>query len=196
MIASDFYVRCLEQASFVMQRVQPEQFGSQTPDTDWNVHTLANHMLYELAWVPEILAGSTIAEVGAKYDGDLVGDGTTVPLGERWEQSADLARASVQATNLEAPAHLSYTDTSVEEYLLEAGSDQLIHAWDLGTAIGVEVKFDPEMAQVVYDRILPDAGNMAATGLFKPVLQVPAEADLQTKLLALYGRDARWRPER
>jgi hypothetical protein len=35
---------------------------------------IINYHAYDDAWVPEVLAGKTIAEVGMKWDGDLLGD--------------------------------------------------------------------------------------------------------------------------
>lgn len=186
MDAKELFKRSIAQATQVVDKVEPTDFSAPTPDADWDVRTLAAHMLYELSWTADIVQGRTAAEVGDKYEGDLMGE----RLAQSWETAATSARAAIERADLQATAHLSYGDVTVEDYLIEAASDQLIHAWDLGTAINLPVRFDPEVTQAVYDKTLPRLGGMRASGLFGEPVDVPDNADLQTKLLALYGRRA------
>jgi uncharacterized protein (TIGR03086 family) len=178
------FKNCLGQASNVVSQVKTSQFKDPTPDTEWDVAALTRHMLYELSWVADILDGKTVAEVGNKYDTDLIGN----DLKKNWQAAADKALASLDRVGLNQPIHLSYGDFKASHYIQEQANDQLIHAWDLGSAIGVEVKFDPDIAEFLYQAALPRQSEMAATGLFAPAIKVPASADIQTKLLALFGR--------
>ena len=68
------FKNCLGQASNVVSQVKTSQFKDPTPDTEWDVAALTRHMLYELSWVADILDGKTVAEVGNKYDTDLIGN--------------------------------------------------------------------------------------------------------------------------
>ncbi len=43
-----------------------------TPCTDWTVHDLVNHVVNEQLWVEPLIQGSSIAEVGDRFDGDLI----------------------------------------------------------------------------------------------------------------------------
>ena len=193
--ANEFYNECLAQATMVVKQVRTDQFALPTPDIEWNVRDLVTHMLYELEWVPDIVEGKTIQEVGNKYGGDLFGE-SDIDLATEWELAATKAEQAVNDADLDATAHLSYGNVSMEKYLREAGSDQLIHAWDLGQAIGVTVTFDPDIAESIYDDAKERVGEMRASGLFAPPKQAPETADIQTKLLALYGRSAdTWREE-
>jgi len=186
----DLFKRAMAQATQVIAKVAPADFKLPTPDTEWNVRRLIKHMLYELSWTADIVHGATMAEVGDKYDGNLIGES----LPAAWQAAANAAEQAIDRCDLNSIAHLSYADRTVAEYLKEAASDQLIHSWDLGVAIGQKVKFDPDIAQLIYDDTLPGAPTMSATGLFAPVLKVAENAPLQTKLLALYGRDSGWQP--
>ena len=56
------------------RKIGPEQWSGPTPCTEWDVRTLVNHVAGEYLWVPEMLAGKTIADVGDRLDGDLLGD--------------------------------------------------------------------------------------------------------------------------
>ena len=177
---------CLAQATDVVTRVEPSQFDQPTPDTEWDVRQLAGHMLSELSWLPDLLTGQTVEAVGTKYDGDLIGS----DLAGNWQTRADLASAMVAGVKLDQIVHLSYGNFPAEHYIHEQANDQLIHAWDLGTAIGVDVKFDQAVATELYRAAWPRRDQLAASGLFAPALSVPDSADIQTKLLALFGRRA------
>ena len=180
----DLFKNCLAKASSVISQVKTSQYQDPTPDTEWNVKKLAGHMLYELSWAADILNGKTVGEIGTKYDTDLIGD----DLQKNWQTAAMKALISLGKVNPEQIIHLSYGDFKASHYIQEQANDQLIHAWDLGTAIGVEVKFDPDIAEFLYEAALPRQPEMAATGLFAPAIKVPEPADIQTKLLALFGR--------
>jgi hypothetical protein len=56
------------------------------------------------------------------------------------------------------------------------------------------VRFDPELAEAVYENTLPDMKGIQASGLFAPPVPVPENADTQTRLIALFGRDPGWPP--
>src|SRR5262249_706974 len=45
-----------------------------TVDSEWSVRDLVNHLVYEDLWAPPLLAGSTIAEIGDQFEGDVLGD--------------------------------------------------------------------------------------------------------------------------
>ncbi len=190
MDGAQLFRRALEQATALVGGVRPSQFGLATPCTEWDVRALAGHMLYELCWVPDLTRGATIAEVGDRYDGDLIGR----DLMASWRRAADAALIAVEGCAPTAIAHLSFADVSNDAYLRQVGGDELIHSWDLGVATGALVRFDPELAQAVYENTLPDLKGMQASGLFAPPLPVPEAADSQTRLVALFGRDPGWQP--
>lgn len=190
MDARELFTRCLDRATRTFRQLTPDDYKKPTPDTEWNAKVLAGHMLYELSWIPDLLAGKTIAAVGNKYDGDLLGD---TPV-ENWEEAAALAKGEVKLADLQGKAHVSYGKVSNEDYLRQVSGDLLIHSWDLAAALGLDRALDPEAVRAVYEGMLPVAPSLSESGLFKPSLSVSPDADVQTKLLALTGRDASWQP--
>jgi uncharacterized protein (TIGR03086 family) len=185
---TQLYEEALDQATEIINQVSPADYEKPTPDTDWDVHDLVNHMLNELCWAADIVEGSTLAEVGEKYDGDLAEDGTH--LQKSWQDAAEAARHAVRVADPVDVAHVSYDDITVDEYLAQAGVDQLIHSWDLAQAIDVPVEFDPELAEAAYRYLLPQKDGLYETGLFAKPVPVTEDADIQTRLLALTGRQA------
>jgi len=189
MTVKELYLYALGEATKVVQEVDPEQMEFPTPDTEWSVYDLLQHITYELAWAADIVTGKTIAEVGDKYEGVLFNSDL---LGV-WEHYEPITRAAVEACDESGTAHLSYTDKTVGEYLLEAANDQLVHAWDLSEAIGVDVDFDEKITQWLYEHALARKDEFTGSGLFAPSVTVPDTSGSLIKLLALLGRSKNWR---
>jgi uncharacterized protein (TIGR03086 family) len=80
--------------------------------------------------------------------------------------------------------HLSFGDVPGREYLGQLTADHVIHAWDLARGIGGDDRLDPELVEFVHDFMAPQVDQWRAAGVFGPAVDVPADADLQTKLLA------------
>ena len=169
----------------LVHRVEGSQWGDQTPCSDWDVRALVNHLVYEARWAPPLLEGKTIEEVGSKFDGDLLGDDP--------KQSYDDALAALSAAvnapgALEGDVHLSYGDTPASEYLSQLTGDFVVHAWDLARGIGADDTLDPELVSWVYEQAKPQAEMLAASGMFGEPVDVPDDADEQTRMLAFFGR--------
>src|SRR6516164_5416342 len=56
-----------------VRQIGDHQWQAATPDEDWSVRDLVNHVAGEDQWAPPLLAGSTIAEVGDRFEGDVLG---------------------------------------------------------------------------------------------------------------------------
>lgn len=188
MDAKELFAQALAQATEIIDHVETEDYHKPTPDRDWRVRELSGHMLYELCWVPEVLAGKTMDDVGQCYDGDLIGDA----LQANWHAALERALAAVAQVRMKQTVHTTQGEISAEEYVRQVGSDQLIHAWDLGESIGVPVRFGTVLADAVHDYLLPQVHTWQGDGLFAPPVPVPDTADIQTKLLAVTGRRVNW----
>jgi uncharacterized protein (TIGR03086 family) len=163
------------------------QWHDPTPDTEWDVRMLVNHVTVEQLWVPPLVRGSSIADVGSRFDGDQLGDDPVAV----WDAavSASLG-AFAEPGTLERTVTLAGGERAVAEYCWEMTTDALIHSWDLARGIGRDETLDADLADLVYERTLPVAEHLQETGLFAPPVPVPADAPLQTKLLAIFGRRA------
>ncbi|MFD9126815.1 TIGR03086 family metal-binding protein [Kitasatospora sp. NPDC059571] len=157
-----------------------------TPCTEWNVRDLVNHLTVEQLWVPEMLAGRTVAEVGDRFDGDVLG---ADPAGA-WEAAAAAARAAfAEPGAMERTVQLSYGPRPAVEYCREMIVDGVVHAWDLAVGVGGDRAMDPEAAEFALAAVAPIADALASSGMFGPPVAVPADAGPQSRLLALLGRD-------
>lgn len=183
----DLFDRAVDEFDARVQQVGDEQWDAPTPCTEWNVRDLVNHLVYEDKWVPPLLDGKTIAEVGDEFEGDLLGDD---PKGS-WDTAAvEAKRAAGRAGVEERTVHLSYGDVPGRRYITELLADHVIHAWDLARGIDGDDKLDPELVEFVYERFKPHKQELRASGVYGDRVEVADDADTQTKLLALVGRKA------
>jgi len=168
--------------------VGSDQWAGATPCAEWDVRALVNHVVGELRWIPPLLAGQTIAEVGDRLAGDLLGDNPQ----RAWAEAADDALAAAgQPGALARTVHLSYGDSKADEYLSELTADVVIHTWDLASAIRADERLDPELLAFAGAILEPRVEAWRSAGAFGAAIDVPAGADAQTKFLALVGRSAR-----
>jgi uncharacterized protein (TIGR03086 family) len=165
--------------------VGSDQWDLPTPDTDWDVRELVNHLLVEALWAPPLLEGRTIAEVGDRFDGDQLGDD---PVGA-WTAASRAAVAAARAPGaLDRTVHVSFGDIPGREYVSQLLCDHVIHAWDLARAVGADEDLDPVLVERVHGYLAPQAGDWRAAGVFGPQVDVPPDAEPQAQLLGLTGR--------
>jgi uncharacterized protein (TIGR03086 family) len=168
-----------------VHRIGPTDWDSPTPCTEWSVRDLVGHLVYEQLWVPDMLAGKTMAEVGDKYDGDQVGDDPK----RVWTESSRAARAALLALDsLDRTVHLSYGDADATEYGWQLTTDLAVHGWDLATALGAEAGMGDELALAVLAYVEPNFAAWSGSSMFADPVPVPDGADTETRLVSLLGR--------
>ena len=168
-----------------MHKIGPTDWDAPTPCTDWTVRDLVGHLVGEQLWVPDLLAGRTIAEVGDRYDGDQLGED---PLGA-WQTSSEAARAAwLSPGALDQTVHLSYGDERAEEYCWQMTIDLAVHGWDLATALGVAAGIPDELANTLLAYAEPQVPVWSGLSLFAEPVEVPEDAAPGSRLVALLGR--------
>lgn len=162
-----------------------DRWHDPTPDTEWDVRALANHVIGEDLWAPPLLQGLTIAEVGDRFDGDQLGDD---PLAA-WTAAAAASIAAVSADGaLDRTVHVSFGDISGREYVSQLTCDHLIHGWDMARALGIDETLDAELVEFAAETLGPQVEGWRRAGVFGPGIELPAGASAQDQLLALTGR--------
>jgi uncharacterized protein (TIGR03086 family) len=156
-----------------------------TPDTEWNVRMLVLHVVQEQQWVPQLLAGRTIQQ--AKRHLDRLGD----DLRAEWRLYSLAATAAWDEARPDALVSLSYDTVTVLDYLREQTSDVTIHAWDLARATGANETLEPALVEAVWTVFEPQKEALSASGLYALPVKLPDDAPLQSRLLAITGRDDR-----
>jgi uncharacterized protein (TIGR03086 family) len=172
-----------------VHQVRPEQWLDWTPCAGWTVRDLVNHLVNEDRWAVELMAGATIAEVGDRFDGDLLG---TDPVGVVTEAAKQAEAAVSEPGALERKVQLSFGETSADEYVRQLLAENLIHSWDLAAAIGADRRLDPELVRFCAEWFVGREELFRDAGLIGPRIDLPTPAGKQDRLLAAYGRDPAW----
>lgn len=169
--------------------VDDEQWDRPTPCSEWDVRALVNHNAAENRWARELMAGATVEDVGDRYEGDVLGGDPVAGFAA----SADAAREAFEDDDaLERTVHLSFGEVPGGMYLGQRITDLLVHGWDLAVATGQDPRIDEDLARWAWEANEPFRELIAAAPVFDDPVEVPDDADAQTKLLGLLGRD-RWR---
>jgi uncharacterized protein (TIGR03086 family) len=183
----ELHRRAVEEFDARVRAVGDDQWGLATPCSDWNVRQLVNHLVYENRWTVPLMGGGTIAEVGERYEGDLLGDD---PRGA-WDESSKEAVQSVLADGaLERVVDTSSGPTPAREYVSQLFADHLIHAWDLARAVGADERLDPELVDACATWFASMEAVYRAIGAIGDRPETPPGTDAQTTLLAAFGRSA------
>jgi uncharacterized protein (TIGR03086 family) len=177
--------RALAEFGRRVHEVGADQWGCPTPCRDWEVRNLVNHLVAEQLWVPPLLAGKRIADLGAGFAaGDVLGADPVAA----WDAAAEATLAAfAEPGALERTVHLSYADRPGEEYVREMLFDLVVHSWDLARGISADDTLDPDLVEAVYAQIEPDT-DLASSGLFDAPVPVPDDAGEQARLIAFTGR--------
>jgi uncharacterized protein (TIGR03086 family) len=156
--------RAVQEFDARVRAVGDDQWELPTPCSDWNVRQLVNHLVYEDRWTVPLMEGSTLAEVGDRYEGDLLGDDPKAA----WAEASSEAVRSVQADGaLDRTVDLSSGPTPAPEYVNQLFADQACATWF--------AEMEP---------------HYRAAGAIGDRPEVPPDADAQTRLLAAFGRIA------
>jgi uncharacterized protein (TIGR03086 family) len=170
-----------------VRAVPDDRWEAPTPCTEWSVRDLVGHLVTEQLWVPPLLAGQTIEQVGDQFEGDQLGDDPVAA----WRAAADAARrAWLEPGVLQRQVHLSYGTEKATNYGWQMTLDLAVHGWDLATGIGVDYRIPDELAGDLLTIFSDLISQWQSSGLFAAPEPVSAHADAHTRLLALVGRRA------
>jgi uncharacterized protein (TIGR03086 family) len=162
-------------------------WGEDSVCEGWTVRELVNHVVTGNWWAMELVDGKTIAEVGDRYDGDVLGED---PLAA-YQASAAAATAAFRAPGaMEAPCAVSYGPVPGSVYCGHRFIDVLIHGWDVGASTGQDTALPADLVEACWVVLEPQRDMLAGSGLFGTAQPVEGDTDRQTALLAVLGRRA------
>jgi uncharacterized protein (TIGR03086 family) len=164
----------------------PEWFETGRDQDDLTLRKIINYHAYDEAWVPDVLDGKMIDEVGEKFDGDLLGSDPRASY-------AKLVESAIQAVEAiedpEEDVHLSYGDFPTSEYLKHVTSFRGFRSYDIARLIGVDTTLPPKLVQGMWDELSPEIEEWRKLGVYGPPVPVASDAPLQARLLGMSGRN-------
>ncbi|CAM4104807.1 TIGR03086 family protein [Kibdelosporangium persicum] len=164
----------------------PPIFDMEGANKPLPVRQVVNHHVYDDAWIPDMLAGRTMDEVGRdRYDGDLLGDD---PHGNI-QRFADAAMAAARkADDRDWMVHCGYGDVPAWDYFWQLNIARGLAAHDLARHIGVPSPITEELARGMYEGTAPSADMWHSFGVFRTPVAVAEDASWRDRFLALTGR--------
>jgi uncharacterized protein (TIGR03086 family) len=182
---AELHAQALDATGRIVRGVPADHWDAPTPCAGWDARTLVNHLVAGNLWAAELAAGGTIDGVGARLDGDLLGDDPAAA----YAQSAAAAEAVFRRFGaLDAPCAVSYGPVPGSVYAGHRFLDVLVHGWDLAVATGQNYALDPKLMDACRQIIEPQLEAFRSAGALGPQVAVPAAASEQTRFLALLGR--------
>lgn len=161
--------------------VPADGWANPTPCDGWVARDVVRHLV---EWVPPFLASGAALELtaGPSVDADPLGAWTSL----NGQLQAVLEDPEMSARQFEHPQAGSHRlDDAIGMFIL---GDVLVHTWDLARAVGLDDTLDANEAQRMVAGLEPLGDMLSKSGHYNAIVSVPADADTQTKLLALTGR--------
>lgn len=169
--------RAYRHAEAVISRIPPGAMDRPTPCPEWDVRALLRHLVGAVAAFPEMLRGEP-----PDWSANLVGDDAVASF----RTAADANLAAWRAPGaLDTPVGMLPGMRLFDLNLVDA----VVHTWDLATATDQDSRIDAELAEQVFAtwRAAPLDRSRAA-GAFGPEVEVPPDAPITDRLVALLGR--------
>ncbi|HET6954332.1 MAG TPA: TIGR03086 family metal-binding protein [Acidimicrobiales bacterium] len=191
MHVTDLHRRSVEDFVAAVATVKDAHWDAPTPCPDWDVRALVNHVVYEDLWTVPMMEGATIAEVGDRFEGDMLGADPAAAARAAGDTATIAAASGIVAGRT---VHLSFGDTPAEEYAYQLAADHIIHGWDLAAAIGADRAVDPALVEALAAWFAEREELYRGAGV---IGERPAGAPVDTPLDALlvaFGRDPGWAP--
>lgn len=181
--------RTVDAASRLIAGVGSDELSRPTPCSDWDVKALLNHMIGGNYAFAEALAGKKI-EPPAQMP-DLVGGDPGMAYARSAAHMMDAWRSPGA---LQRTLALPFGDIPAAVGINVILMDQLVHSWDLATALGRAYAMEADLAEVALQTLQQTVRpEYRGPGMpFAHEVPCPADAPVQERLLAFTGRNPRF----
>jgi uncharacterized protein (TIGR03086 family) len=159
----------------------PDRWDDVAPVEGWVARDVVGHLV---EWFPAFLEGSTGITLPA---GPSVADD---PAGA-WRTQTDAVQALLDDPLIAKQEHdFPHMGTMSLEQVIDMiyTADVFMHRWDLARATGQDETLDPVKCAEMLEGMLPMDEVLRQSGQYGPRVEVPDDADVQTRLLAFIGR--------
>ena len=171
--------------------IAPQDLGRPTPCDDFDVATLAGHLLCVLRRITHVATGGAYADVPQVVTGIDPGSWGATIAADRdamravWSDEAVLDRLLVLPPGVEVPGRVGAVRYTQE---------MVTHAWDLAAAMDRRDELDSGLAAPLVEPARRFVPRERAHFPFGDVVEVPEDAGPYDQLVGWLGRDPSWSP--
>jgi len=176
------YRRAADAFAERVEAVAPERWDAPTPCEGWRARDIVGHLV---GWVPHVLAGG-----GVEFAPLPSADDDPVAAWAVLDAGLDSALTDPAVASREFDVGPPGTMTVEHAIDMLVTGDLLVHTWDLARATGLDEHLDGELVHGMAGGLAQMGDALAQSGHYAARVEVPADADEQTVLLALTGRRA------
>ena len=164
-----------------VRAVPADAWENRAPCEGWVARDVVRHMV---EWMPGFLRSGADVDLpdGPTVDDDPVAAWQVLNDGIQCVLD-DPQTAQSQFEHPRAGRHS--VEDAIDTFFL---GDVLIHTWDLARATGLDEALDADEVHRMFEGIEPYDEMLRASGQYGPRVEVPDDADEQTKLIAFMGR--------
>ena len=163
----------------------PESWDDPSPVEGWKARDVVRHLV---EWFPSFLeSGAGVRlEVPTSVDDDPVAAWHELERGVR-----DLLDDPATPSKVLSNPHIGDVplDRAVSQFFT---GDVFMHTWDLARATGQDDTLDPARCAEMLAGMEPIEDMMRGSGQYGARVEVPDDADVQTRMLGFIGRDPQW----
>lgn len=156
-----------------------------SPVEGWTARDVVRHLT---DWFPGFLAAGAGIELprGPSVDEDPVAawqvhcEGVQAVLDDPGTRDRKLTNPHIGSVPL---------DTAIDRFYT---ADVFMHTWDLSRATGQDDRLDPDFSARLLEEMEEMEEVLRSSGQYGARVEVPADADVQTRLVGFIGRDPFW----
>jgi uncharacterized protein (TIGR03086 family) len=173
-------------AGFTQRVLGTTDWDAPAPVDGWVARDVVDHLV---TWLPAFLDGHGVQGVGP--GGRSAADD---PVGA-WTAHVQSVQALLDGPGAAQVLDDPHMGTMAVGDLVNMiyTADVFMHTWDLARATGQDETLDPDRCAAMLPGMEQMEEAIRNSGQYGPRVEVPADADVQTRLLGFIGRDPAWR---
>lgn len=201
MTEKETFIRADEELNTVIQQTRDDQWDMSMPedfptmgDKTYTLREIITYHAYDEAWVPAMVAGKTMEEVGEDtfgepFNNELLGDDPKANYAALSEKAITAVHELPDDVLDTRTVHFSYGDYPLREALIHIATFRGLRMYELAKALRQNTKMADDLVEGLWEHLQPYAEEWRAMGVFGSKVEVPKDAPLQDRLLGLTGRD-------